>query len=62
VRLAAAASRFLIGLVTCFATQGGIPAVGSNASRRVRIGEFDGKMDAIARQSEDFSATIERAE
>jgi hypothetical protein len=34
VRLAAAASRFLIGLVTCFTTQGGIPAIGSNASRR----------------------------
>jgi hypothetical protein len=28
----------------------------------VRIGEFDGEMDAIEHQSEDFSATIERAE
>jgi hypothetical protein len=28
----------------------------------VRIGEFDGEMDAIERQSEDFSATIERTE
>jgi hypothetical protein len=28
----------------------------------VRIGEFDGDMDAIERQSEDFSVTIERAE
>jgi hypothetical protein len=28
----------------------------------VRFGEFDGQMDAIERQSEDFSATIERAE
>ena len=27
----------------------------------VRIGEFDGNMDAIERQSEDFSVTIERA-
>ena len=27
----------------------------------VRIGEFDGEMDAIERQSEDFSVTIERA-
>ena len=26
----------------------------------VRIGEFDGEMDAIERQSEDFSVTIER--
>ena len=26
----------------------------------VRIGEFDGEIDAIERQSEDFSATIER--
>jgi hypothetical protein len=28
----------------------------------VRIGEFDGDMDPIERQSDDFSATIERAE
>jgi hypothetical protein len=28
----------------------------------VRIGEFDGDIDAIERQSEDFSVTIERAE
>jgi hypothetical protein len=28
----------------------------------VRIGEFDGETDAIERQSEDFSATIERVE
>jgi hypothetical protein len=28
----------------------------------VRIGEFDGEMDAIGRQSEDFSVAIERAE
>jgi hypothetical protein len=28
----------------------------------VRIGQFDGDMDAIERQSEDFSVTIERAE
>jgi hypothetical protein len=28
----------------------------------VRIGEFDGNMDALERQSADFSATIERAE
>jgi hypothetical protein len=28
----------------------------------VRIGEFDGAMEAIERQSEDFSAAIERAE
>jgi hypothetical protein len=28
----------------------------------VRIGEFDGEMDALERQSEDFSVTIERAE
>jgi hypothetical protein len=28
------ASRFLIGLVTCFATHGGIPAVARAASRR----------------------------
>jgi hypothetical protein len=28
----------------------------------VRIGEFDGDMDALGRQSEDFRATIERAE
>lgn len=28
----------------------------------VRIGEFDGDMDAIERQSEDFSVTIERVE
>jgi hypothetical protein len=28
----------------------------------VRIGEFDGEMDAIKRQSDDFSVTIERAE
>jgi hypothetical protein len=28
----------------------------------VRIGEFDGEVDALERQSEDFSATIERAE
>ncbi len=28
----------------------------------VRIGEFDGEMDAIGRQSGDFSVTIERAE
>jgi hypothetical protein len=28
----------------------------------VRIGEFDGDMDAIERQSEDFSVTIERAQ
>jgi hypothetical protein len=28
----------------------------------VRIGEFDGEMDAVERQSDDFSATIERAE
>lgn len=28
----------------------------------VRIGEFDGGMDAIERQSGDFSVTIERAE
>jgi hypothetical protein len=28
----------------------------------VRIGEFDGELDAIERQSEDFSVTIERAE
>jgi hypothetical protein len=28
----------------------------------VRIGEFDGEMGAIERQSEDFSATIERTE
>jgi hypothetical protein len=28
----------------------------------VRIGEFDGEMDAIERQSGDFSVTIERAE
>ena len=27
----------------------------------VRIGEFDGDMDAIERQSEDVSVTIERA-
>ena len=30
----AGASRFLIGLVTCFATHGGIPAVARAASRR----------------------------
>jgi hypothetical protein len=34
VRLATGASRFLIGLVTCFATQGAIPAVVRAASRR----------------------------
>jgi hypothetical protein len=28
----------------------------------VRIGEFDGEMTAIERQSDDFSATIERAQ
>jgi hypothetical protein len=28
----------------------------------VRIGEFDGEVEALERQSEDFSATIERAE
>ena len=28
----------------------------------VRIGEFDGDMDAIERQSEDFSATISEAD
>jgi hypothetical protein len=28
----------------------------------VRIGEFDGEMDAIERQSDDFSVTIERTE
>jgi hypothetical protein len=28
----------------------------------VRIGAFDGEMDAIERQSDDFSVTIERAE
>jgi hypothetical protein len=28
----------------------------------VRIGEFDGEMDAIERQRDDFSATIKRAE
>jgi hypothetical protein len=28
----------------------------------VRIGKFDGEMDAIERQSDDFSVTIERAE
>jgi hypothetical protein len=28
----------------------------------VRIGEFDGDMDALARQSDDFSVTVERAE
>ena len=28
----------------------------------VRIGEFDGEMDAIKRHSDDFSVTIERAE
>ena len=28
----------------------------------VRIGEFDGEMDALERQSDDFSVTIERAE
>jgi hypothetical protein len=28
----------------------------------VRMGEFDGEMDAIERQSQDFSVTIERAE
>jgi hypothetical protein len=28
----------------------------------VRIGQFDGEMDAIERQSEDVSVTIERAE
>ena len=28
----------------------------------VRIGEFDGEMDAIERQRDDFRATIERAE
>jgi hypothetical protein len=28
----------------------------------VRIGEFDGAMDALERQSEDFSVTTERAE
>jgi hypothetical protein len=28
----------------------------------VRIGEFDGEMDAIERQSDDFRATIDRAE
>lgn len=28
----------------------------------VRIGEFDGEMDAIERQGEDFGVTIERAE
>jgi hypothetical protein len=28
----------------------------------VRIGRFDGDMDAIERQNEDFSVTIERAE
>ena len=28
----------------------------------VQIGEFDGEMDAIERQSDDFSVTIERAE
>ena len=28
----------------------------------VRIGEFDGEMDAIERQSDDFSVAIERAE
>jgi hypothetical protein len=26
----------------------------------VRIGEFDGEMDAIERQSQDFTATIEQ--
>ena len=31
---ATGASRFLIGLVTCFATHGGIPAVARAASRR----------------------------
>jgi hypothetical protein len=28
----------------------------------VRVGQFDGELDAIERQSEDFSVTIERAE
>jgi len=28
----------------------------------VRIGEFDGEMDAIERQRDDFSVTVERAE
>src|SRR5215472_11885601 len=32
------ASRFLTGLVTCFATQGGIPAVAAAASRRYVLG------------------------
>ena len=31
---ATGASRFLIGLVTCFATHGGIPAIAPVASRR----------------------------
>jgi hypothetical protein len=28
----------------------------------VRIGEFDGDLDALERQSDDFSVTIERAQ
>jgi hypothetical protein len=32
------ASRFLIGLITCFATHGGIPAVARVASRRYVLG------------------------
>jgi hypothetical protein len=28
----------------------------------VHIGQFDGEMDAIERQSEAFSSTVERAE
>jgi hypothetical protein len=34
VRSLTGASRFLIGLVTCFAMHGGIPAVAPAASRR----------------------------
>jgi hypothetical protein len=34
VRLGTGASRFLIGLVTCFATHGGIPAIARAAWRR----------------------------
>jgi hypothetical protein len=38
VRPATGASRFLIGLVTCLATHGGIPAIAPTASRRYALG------------------------
>ena len=40
MRVPTGASRFLIGLVTCFTTQGGSPAVGPDARRRYLPGDI----------------------